>query len=230
MSTAHQRTPDPDARASDAVPGDDDPVGRLARHLLPALVHGVNNHTQFLTGLNAVLALSSDGRVLHDRAGDLAQVAREVEDAGWLLALVASGSGSNLMLARREPRGLAIVSAWVDHALRRAGAARIAGCAERTWPELTPLVLEGWQLPWAIGSLLLAAGLDGTGAGSFELELRSGAASGEPGLLLFPAGPRVEELVPIVCGLLEGARMESEGDRMRLSLPDGWLAFAGSEE
>ncbi|MFT5051513.1 MAG: hypothetical protein ACI8QZ_002931 [Chlamydiales bacterium] len=221
MSTAHQPTPD---SAAAAGKDGEDARGLLARHLLPTLLHGINNHTQFLTGLHAVLSLTGGGRVLHDRADDLAQTARDVEDAGWLLALVASGNGANLMLARREPRGLEIVAVCVDEALRRVAAARPLACAERSWPRVAPAALDGWQLPWCLGSLLLAAGLDAPDAESFDWAL---SPVGEGAQFVLPRSARVEQLVPLISELLDGAQVGVEGEQLKLGLPAGWLQFAG---
>ena len=93
----------------------------LGRALLPVVLHKLNNATQLLTGLNALLALEGGEVTLEARGDDLAAVSRTVDELGWLVAVVASGSGADLLLERREPRGLEIVSRYVAKAARRAG-------------------------------------------------------------------------------------------------------------
>lgn len=136
--------------ASAPRPSERDP---LATALLPVVLHGLNNATQVLSSLNALLALESPengGEVLTSRAGDLAHASRQVDELGWMLALVGSASGANVLYARRERAGLRPLVASVRAALRKE--ARDLAHAERPLPGLASDVADGWQLPWVIGT------------------------------------------------------------------------------
>src|SRR5262245_57726535 len=126
----------------------------LARALLPVLLHRVANAAQILSGLDALLPLGP--AVLEERSGDLASAGETVDDVGWLLALLASASGSRLLLGRRNRGGLPPLLDGVRGCLRREG--RDLAPAEGPLPELAPDVADGWQLPWAIASLFFLEG------------------------------------------------------------------------
>lgn len=131
------------------------PRDPLATAILPILLHGLNNATQVLSSLNALLALDERGEVLASRSGDLAYASRQVDELGWLLALVGSASGADVLMARRERTGLRPLVACVRDGLRREH--RDLAGAERVLPGLTADVADGWQLPWTIGSWLWAS-------------------------------------------------------------------------
>jgi len=122
--------------------------------MLPVLLHRIGNAAQLLSGLDALLAV--DPAALEARAGDLAETSGQVGEIGWLLALAASAIGGNLLLERRERDGLDPLVVCVRACLRREG--RDLERAPRRLPRLAPGVGEGWELPWAVGSLLYFGG------------------------------------------------------------------------
>jgi hypothetical protein len=192
----------------------------FAAALLPVLLHGLNNATQVLSSLNALLALDEDGSVLTSRAGDLAHASRQVDDLGWLLALVGSASGADVLMARRERAGLAPLVACVRTVLRKDG--RDLSRPERSLPGLATDVADGWQLPWTIGSWLWTSGRSlapgGTGA-KLEWEI----AAHEDAWELRCDAPWSTALEAIAQRLpgLEAARAAPDASVLRIPL--GWL-------
>lgn len=119
--------------------------------LLPVLMHRMNNATQLLSNLNAVLRADTSRDWMGDRSEDLAKTGEDLHDLGYLLAVLSSAAGSDLLLSRRQPRGLEIMLGAVDDLTRREEH-RIA--SECPLPKLAPQVHGGWELPWAFGALL----------------------------------------------------------------------------
>lgn len=140
----------------------------LARALLPVLLHDLNNHTQYLTALNALVAQNSPAVEGEESPGGgeaLAQTAREIEELGWILGLCAGGFGSDLLHERTERRGLVPLVALVRKALRREG--RDIERADRELPDL-PTKL-GWRGAWRVGELLFACGRAGASPLAWDL-------------------------------------------------------------
>lgn len=128
----------------------DDPLGVA---LLPVLLHRIRNVTQRLVNLKSLAELDDAAEVLEGRAGeDLARAGEETSEIGWLLAILAGGAGSEVLLARREPTGLATFLELVREGVRS---------SER---DMQPLAeglrlasTMGWELCWCLGSVLFAA-------------------------------------------------------------------------
>lgn len=189
----------------------------LARSLLPVLLHKLANATQLLTGMNAMLNLEGGEQLFAERSGDLARCSSNVVELGWALAVVASGNGAELLLARRDPRGLRIVLELVADASRRGEGARLN--LGEDLPHLTPATLDGWQLPWAIASLLLAACQDGDG-GSLDWRLTQ---EGEPWCLTVAGESGLRARAEQVIDQLPGAEWSWDDGQGRLRIPAGWL-------
>ncbi len=134
----------------------------LAQALLPVLLHDLNNHTQYLTALSALVA---HGDALPNGGEALAQTAREIEELGWILGLCAGGFGGDLLHERTERRGLVPLVVLVRKALRREG--RDIERADRDLPDL-PTKL-GWRGAWRVGELLFACGRTSTGPLAWDL-------------------------------------------------------------
>lgn len=201
----------------------EDEADPLAAALLPVLLHRLGNATQLLTGMNAMLGVEGGEELFARRAGDLAECSARVHELGWALAVLGSGVGADLLLERREPRGLAILIELVGDACRRSGAARVE--APRELPRLTPRALNGWELPWVVAALVQAAAREARGPrlewdlteaedGSWRLSVAGGPA----------LGARAEELV----GLLPGAGWSQAEGRGELRLPAEWLRAPGA--
>ncbi len=208
-----------------AVPGDSadegDPLGPA---LLPVLMHSLGGATQMLSSLNAVLALPDGRRWLDAKASDLGAVSREIEDLGWLLAVLASAAGADLLQARREERGLEIIVRAVRDALRRSG--RDLAGAERSLPRLAPNVADGWQLPWSVGALLLASGSAlGSESGALEwgLEREPRAANVRLWAHCEPETSQLACVVTRVRERLAAARFDRAERGWQLEFPATWL-------
>jgi len=129
----------------------------LADHLLPVLVHRMNNTTQLLSNLQALGRVSETTDWLAERNEDLAGACGDMDRVGYLMAVVASASGADLLLKRRESEGLQFVMEAVADVAFREG--RELQRPAHLLPLQAPHVYDGWQLPWALGSLLLLATL-----------------------------------------------------------------------
>mgnify|MGYP006928158157 CR=1 FL=1 len=129
----------------------------LAIRLLPVLMHRMNNATQLLSNLHAMGQYVGKSDWLSSHAVDLKDCSEDIHELGYLLAVLASANGADLLLERREARGLqSMVSAVID-AVRRDGGRMNAPA--RALPNQSPGVLGGWELPWAFGTLLYASTL-----------------------------------------------------------------------
>ena len=189
--------------------------------MLPVILHRVANATQHLNGLSALLAV--DPGALAARGDDLAETSDRVDDAGWLLALIASASGSRLLLARREREGLAPLVECIRECLRRAGR-DLAGPVEPL-PNLAPEVGEGWQLPWAIGTLLHEAANSLPARATLAWSVRR--APERPGTVAVACAPAADfdpkDLATWLARELPAARLNSAGGELALELPAVWL-------
>ena len=73
----------------------------LAEALFPVLIHRLNNATQVLSALNAALGAGLDDALLGGSSENLAAASRDVHELGWLLGVLASAGGADLLLERR---------------------------------------------------------------------------------------------------------------------------------
>jgi len=188
----------------------------LSTALLPVLLHEVANVTQTLTGLNAILAMEGGSQLFAERAHDLARSGHTASDLGWALAVLGTAGGSNLLLARREPRGLSILFSLLHKACRREELTLSEPTTDL--PLLAPACLDGWQLPWALASLVLGSARDG--GGDWQLSASHGhwVFSWGTGTA---CGASAEAIVRQLPGALFVAN--SEGP-LQLRLPGEWLA------
>ncbi len=125
--------------------------------LLPVLVHRMNNTTQLLSNLHALIGVDRTRDWLGERSEDLGQSAADTDEMGYLLAVLSSAAGADMLLSRRVARGLEILMSAVGEVARRSG--RDLVC-EQPIPHLAPEVHDGWQLPWAFAALICQAVLD----------------------------------------------------------------------
>ena len=186
----------------------------LAKAMLPVLLHRMGNAAQLLNGLDALLAV--DPSALEARAGDLAAARDQVDDLGWLLALLASASGAHLLLDRRERAGLAPLVDAVRACLRREQRDLDAG--PRSLPGLAPDVGDGWQLPWGLASFLYLSGasLPARASLRWSLDIDGGAWRLESAAEHGAALDGVLQLLP-------GVKLRREGELTLLELPRTWL-------
>lgn len=140
-------------RVPSSVPATDP----LAAALLPVFLHRLGNTTQLLSTIGSLLSLTQDAGLLAERRDDLAEAAGRAEELGYLLAVLASACGADLLLERREPRGLEIVLLAARDALRRTG--RDVALAPQPLPDLAPHFADGWRLPWSVAALIHGAAM-----------------------------------------------------------------------
>ena len=199
----------------------------LAAALLPILLHRINNVTQLLTSVNAVLALAAaDGDdapgAASLRGQDLAAASSDAEELGWLLGVLGCGLGADLLLERREPRGLDAMVRLVRQALRRAGA-EFAVEPEGPWPGITNAAPSHGDLCWIVAYGMWFGGLEGG-----ELRLARDAATRRHVLSCSSATPvDWAALRETLERRLPGAELGSGASGWELSLPPDWLDTAG---
>jgi hypothetical protein len=201
-----------------------EPVDPLTRALLPTLLHKLGNATQLLTGVNALLAIDGGDALLEERAQDLRRTGVDIERLGWLLGVLSSGCGADLLLARRAPEGLAWMLELLRDATRRAGCAIAA--PEAPPPRLAADALDGWQVPWAAATLLHAAAADAEGRA--ELSWSLARTSGGAWRLAAAGGVHVAAAAERVAPQLPGASLALQScGAFTLDLPGGWLRDEG---
>lgn len=190
----------------------------LASALLPVLLHKLNNTTQLISGFATLLAMRGGEELLVDRSDDLAGASLSVDELGWLLAVLASACGADLLLTRREARGLEILVAMLRDALRRKHSVVLAPCGPL--PDLHPAPLDGWQIPWAVGTLLWSSGCELEPGAQLAW---SAAFAKDSFVIEAPAGTGSAEAAQRVAVRLPGAEVACDADRWRLRLPGAWL-------
>ena len=192
----------------------------LADALLPPLLHRLNNATQLLTAVNALFAHGGGGGALLERRGDdLGDASETLRELGWLVGVLASAGGANLLLERRERKGLAIMADAVREGLLRTG--RDLALPD-VLPELAPDVHDGWQIPWAVGALLWTAG---TGVAEGSMLRFSIESDGEVWRIACPIDDAAafDPLAARIDAALPEARLDWTSDRIELLLPAAWL-------
>ncbi len=93
----------------------------VPRALLPVLIHEMNNGTQLLVGFRSLLDIPGGEALFGQKAGELADGSRKLEDLGFALAVLSTSSGANMLMARRERRGIQILWDLARRTLERSG-------------------------------------------------------------------------------------------------------------
>jgi hypothetical protein len=191
---------------------------QLAAAMMPVVLHRLNNTTQLLTGLNALLALDRSQSLFERRAEDVAYAARVVDELGWVLAVLASASGADVLLERRRCDGLRPMLETVRDALRRDGSDLELPAA---LPGLEPEVGHGWELSWAFAAWLWTARR--TCAGDFSWSVRW---EGDVCRVACSGGDRraLGELALTIGARLGESRFELDGGEPSFVVPARWLA------
>ncbi len=194
--------------------------GALTAVLMPVLLHKLSNATQLLSSLNALLSIEGGAELALSRTNDMARTSSQVEDLGWLLAALASASGADLLLERRERRGLAIFSKALQEALRRRGCELLVEPA--TLPDISREALDGWELPWVLCSLVLASAGPTSRAAPLVLHFEAGTGTGRAEFDLqgaeVPPQPAQRLLLR-----LPGAEFLARPNGWVLAVPARWL-------
>jgi hypothetical protein len=179
------------------------------------LLHRIRNTTQLVSGLNALLSLEPEGSapaLPAGRADDLAAAAREADELGWLLGVLAGGLGADLLLQRCERRGLATALDLVREAVRRDGG-ELALPDEL--PDMTPEVPSHGELCWIASELVWSTAT----AGGLRVELTEEGGTWR----LHMGGPAPGRRARVV-RRLPGAELDGGGGAWTLTLPGPWLA------
>lgn len=123
----------------------------LVAALLPAVVHEVNNATQLLVGLKAMLEIPGGDALFASRANDLAATSTRMSDLGFAMAVLATASGADMLMARRDARSIEILWSLAIKTVQRDTGLEIdvSGSPPRTRPD----ALDGWQVAWSAASL-----------------------------------------------------------------------------
>lgn len=213
-------------------PAASSPSDPVARVLLPVLLHEVNNATQLLVGLRAILELPGGEAMFNSRADDLGRTSHMMNDLGFALAVVATAGGANMLLARRDERSVRILWDLAKKALTRGGGLCIKDSGE---PPLTsPAALDGWQLPWAVAALLIAAsGDDGARVERWVWKWVTGDTDAAElvGFVAEDLGP-AEQVIGADTLAFIGERIQhqgslaAEGQFVRLTIPAAWIRTA----
>ncbi|MFT7676719.1 MAG: hypothetical protein ACI8QC_000692 [Planctomycetota bacterium] len=198
----------------------------LVALLMPAVIHRLGNATQLLTGLNAMLAMGDQDALdmVAGRGEDLSRAGMHSTHMGYALGVLGSVQGDDLLLSRREPRGLEWMVELLGEALRREGGQ--LGAPQSPLPDQDPAALDGWQAAWAVCRILLAGASDGSSDQSWSLQQ---AGPGGPWLLDVPR-PHADDMEQLAmaferqtCGLRLGTGSET---RATFELPADWFRQA----
>ena len=116
----------------------------LARALLPAVMHGLNNATQLLSALNALAGRDDDDGWLEKRSADLARTSREIEDLGYAL-------GSELPINKRDQRTgiwlakqIVEIPTWDNEDVARSCGEKLASLMAICHPIVQMMVVDGF--------------------------------------------------------------------------------------
>ncbi|MBL4769739.1 MAG: hypothetical protein JKY61_01000 [Planctomycetes bacterium] len=186
---------------------------------LPVLLHKLANQTQLITGFHAILRMEGSEALVEARSPDLISAGNRVEQVGWLLAALSSGAGHNLMLSRREPRGLTWMVELVHEILRKEGV-EAPGFAQAV-PSIAPAAPEGWRLPWVVGCMLFEAHQDGE-PGLTPWSMNRGE-SGEHVLCLNVPTSKFERMLELAEFLPGSSWSQGADGAGRLHLPEEWF-------
>jgi hypothetical protein len=194
----------------------------LLAHMLPVVLARMRRASAQLESCSRAFAQAAAGERRGARGtAVLEEVQTQSEALGWILGVLACAAGDDLLLARREPYGVALVGDVVGEVLAAEGRA-LEPDATR-FPDVAPRLEDGWRLPWTVGLLLrLAARVLPAGAPvrwRFERgPLRS--------TLLF-VGARPEGGAPLLAELeamLPGAEARIEQEGFGMAFPAEWFA------
>jgi hypothetical protein len=201
------------------------PHDPLTAGLLPVVIHQLNNATQLLANFQALLSLGGAEEILRARSGDIADTAKSVHELGYVLAVIASASGADLLLERREERGLDWIFETVRDGLRRDS--RDLRVSPTPLPGLSAAVGEGWELPWAFGAMLYSTGLAGAADETLDWSLER---HGDAWRLQIEGhgGANHDALRRAVLDRLPQARFLDVTGALCLELPADWLREAST--
>ncbi|MCZ6464391.1 MAG: hypothetical protein O7A09_08625 [Proteobacteria bacterium] len=196
----------------------------LLAAILPVVLERMQRATRRLRACSEEIARDPGFAARHGRGlPELEKVQRDSEKLGWMMGVLASASGEDLLLTRREPFGIALVFELVAESLEKEG--HVLEPAPTNLPEVAPDVGAGWRLPWVFGVLLRHAGACIPPGALLEWGLERGQDTLE---LVFPDAvaatvPGTVELLSDIEDTLPGARPRIMERGFAVEFPAAWL-------
>ena len=194
---------------------------KLGKAVLPHLLGRLDGTTESFRALARKLSEDPDATLSDQIALSRVEEAQgEAHRVGWFLGCLASASGTDLLIARREDNGLRLFCGVILDALSDN---TTISPAPVDLPRIATGIGRGWELSFLAG-FLFYAGLNGEFAGDelcWTLERRNDQA-----FLRVESVLRNEdaELLEELAGLLPGARANASVELAEIRFPDPWLA------
>jgi len=193
---------------------------KLGRAVLPHLLGRLDGTTENFRALARRLASDPEATFCDDVAmGRVEEAQGEAHRVGWFLGCLASASGTDLLIARREENGLRLFCGLVLEALAGPGGV-VPDPSEL--PRIATGVGRGWELSFLAGFLFCAAfsGARPEGPLGWTVERLEGQAYLRVQSSL---GREDAMLIEAVTGLLPEARASASADRAEIRFPENWL-------
>lgn len=193
---------------------------KLGKAVLPHLLGQLDGTTESFRALARKLSADSDATLSDSAAlAHVEQAQGQAHRVGWFLGCLASASGTDLLIARREENGLRLFCGLVLDALANPA---ILSPAQSHLPRIATGIGRGWELSFIAGFLFYAALRGEFSKGQLRwsieprndqsfLRVESGLQSGDGDLL--------EQLT----GVLPGARAQVSAESAEIRFPSAWL-------
>lgn len=194
---------------------------QLGKAVLPHLLGQLDGTTESFRAL--ARKLSADPNATLSDSAALAHVEEaqgQAHRVGWFLGCLASASGTDLLIARREENGLRLFCGLVLDAL--ANPATLLP-AQQDLPRIANGIGRGWELSFLAGFLFYAAlrGEFPEGELRWSIERRNDQAFlRAQSALQSEDGALLEQLA----GILPEARAQVSAESAEIRFPSGWLA------
>lgn len=201
---------------------------RFARAVLPALLHDVNNTTQRLVAVRAVLDLGVAS--LAGEAGeDLGWAATRSHEHGWLLGVIGAALGVDVAGERHAPGGLRAVLKLAAAGLAREE--RVCGFDANEVPLLarTQGAPSASALCVALGALVHEAGRQAAPRGA-PLEILMQRSRDEWELRGSSGASAAEQAYAELQSSLPATRWTADGDAWVLHMPASWFEPSGERD
>ena len=194
---------------------------QLGRAVLPHLLGRLDGTTESFRVLTRKLTENPKATISDEAALSRVESAQgEAHRVGWFLGCLASASGTDLLIARREENGLRLFCGLVLEALGEG--VRIEPDAEAL-PRTATGIGRGWELSFLTGFLFHAAlaGQFPEGRLNWSIERHN-----ENAFLRVESALNKDDatLLEELAELLPGARASASVERAELRFPDAWLA------
>jgi hypothetical protein len=198
-----------------------DATEELLSQALPVVLERMRRASTKLSSCARKLTREAEGVGHSVNLARLEDVQTESETLGWILGVLASADGDDLLLARREPFAIALLADVIGEVLASEGRALDpdASC----FPDIAARIEDGWRLPWTVGLLVRLAANALPDHAPVRWRFDHGPMRSE---LVLEATPS-EDAAPLLCELetlLPGAQTRIEADGFGMSFPSEWFA------